>query len=306
MLKKLILKKLMLKKPVLKKSMLHKSMLHKFGMILLPLCISVLLSGCLVDKKTPRTISLTGTNLRTYQNADYINYTVTANDVNGSRSGTLQIKWETPSQTIIDPISSTSYLDTLKETTTLTLNDEDPDELVRYTEQDSNGSMYLRAFDTTDINKYYWLSPDLSVTSDILQEFEIFRSPLAEAGQIDLGRFYVQEDCTGTGCASSVALSDSRTFEVTITNQTLEIPGIGIFTNVYQVQYNATTTPQATSPLLDILNVCADAGNTTTHMATLYVVPEIGIIRTVNTCTDQVSGYSSIHIINLDTTSFPF
>ena len=167
-------------------------MLKKLGMICLAAGISTLLSSCLVDKKTPETINNTNTNLRTYQDTDYINYTVEINDSSGNIPGdhTLQIKWES-APAILNPITAEQYDGILKETSTLTIDGGSSEVVVSYIEQDANGSMYLRAFPTLTPNEYYWLSSSLNVGPGALDRFETFRSPLAMSGLINMGDFYV-------------------------------------------------------------------------------------------------------------------
>ncbi|HEC20393.1 MAG TPA: hypothetical protein ENI97_13810 [Gammaproteobacteria bacterium] len=292
-------------------------MLKKLTMILLAVGLSGALGGCLVKKKDPSEIpTYTSTDpvLRFYQPGDTINYLVQAQDGVTTRTGTLQIKWENTNP-IPSPFPPNTYT-VLKETTTLTLGQTSPvtDTLVRYVEQDTTtgttttGSMYLRAFDSPTAGEYFWLSPSNVPTSSV-QRFEIFRSPLdtaAMAGQIDLGNYYVVDNCNGTTCNDQLAFIQSNTFEVTASNQTVDIPGTGIFKNVYKVQYNATMTPGPTTPLLDILNVCGGTGQVTSHQTVLYIVPEIGVIKMVNTCTDQGGGAPVIYIATLDTTTFQY
>lgn len=287
-------------------------MLKKLGMVLLAVSIGALLSSCLVKKKDPADITTTFTSttniLRPYQSGDIINYRVQVANPDGSQqSGTLQIKWEATGE-LPDPLSNDTF-PVLKETTTLTIDGND-DGLVRYIEQDNTalsateGSMFLRAFATPTPSVYDWLSPDLPPTSN-LQRFEIFRSPLTMAGQIPLDKFYVAGDCSGTSCPTRLALAQSRTFQVTAINQTVDIPGTGIFQNAFKVQYNGTINREGTSSLYDILDVCGSAGNITSHETELFVVPEIGVVKMTNTCTEQGSS-PVIYFITLDTTSFSY
>lgn len=289
-------------------------MLKKLGIVLLALSISILLSGCLVDQKDVETIASTDNALRIYQPFDTINYQVQVNRASGTENGTLQITWNNPDVSILNPITQETY-SVLKETTTLTINDEDPNELIRYIEQDKNddnnskGSMYLRAFDTAVANKYYWLSTALNVPPGTLERFEIFRSPMPSdlskplPDQIGMNNFYIFEDCTGTSCPTRIAFASSRTFKVTAREQTVETPA-ATFTNAYKVQYNATINREATTPLLDILAVCGESG-ITSHAAILYIVPEIGIIKIENTCTYSLGTSPVFYIITLDNTNIP-
>lgn len=297
-------KRFMLSKFMLSKFMLRKRMLKKLGMMLLAVGVSALLSSCLVDKKKLETIDNTDTNLRIYQPTDHIDYFVQVDDVSGTQVGTMQVKWESTNP-ITNPLTIESYSSILKETTTLTINGGDPEVLVRYIEQDVNGSMYIRAFDSSELNKYFWLSSESTGLPGSLQRFEIFRSPLAMTGEINLGDFYVFGDCTGTNCPPPTARYYNRIFKVTGTNETLSISA-GEFTNIYTVQYNAYANPDATMPILDVLDICG-SGGLTMHEAKLYVAPKIGIIRTENICTDSGGGGDiSIYTITLDTTSISY
>jgi len=292
-------------------------MLKKLGMMLLAVSIGTLLSSCLVKKKSPdqiTTFTSTTNQLRIYQPFDTIYYNVQVDSaLSGSQSGTLQVEWRDTRQ-ITDPLASpTQQYSVREETTTLSISDgvggTNDEQLVRYVEQDNiTGSLYLRAFPTQTRDVYYWLSPTNPPTS-MLQRFEIFRSPLAMAGTIDLGAFYVASDCSDRQqCQISEALAQSRLFTVTAINQTVDIPGTGIFKNAYRVKYDATTNRQATAPVFDILDVCGSLGNftSTSHSATLDIVPEIGVIKMVNECTDSASNSDVIYTATLDHTSFPY
>lgn len=291
-------------------------MLKNLGKILLAVSlttsISVLLSGCLVKKEDPASVPSFTSNtnqLRIYQPFDTIYYNVRVDSANGTQSGTLQVKWEDTAP-ITDPIASpTQQYFVHKETSTLAITGGDTDELIRYVEQDpTTGSLYLRAFPTPTDMVNYWLSPTITPTSS-LQSFEIFHSPLT-LGSTTLDNFYVVGDCSGgTQCLEREALVQSRSFTVTAVNQTVDIPGTGIFKNAYTVQYDTTTTREATAPpLLDILDVCGSIGNftITSHSATLYIVPEIGVIKMVNECTDTSSNSDVIYTATLDRPNFQY
>lgn len=286
--------------------------------LLLATGIGISLSGCLVKKKSPDEVTTfftsTATVLRIYQPFDTIYYRIRVDDSSGiSQFGTLQLKWE-DAGTLPDPFTPATLYPVLKETSTLTI-DGNEDALVRYVEQDNTvgspteGSMYLRAFATATLGEYHWLSDKSIAPPGVLQKYEIFHSPLSMTGQIDLGNFYILGDCTGTDCPTRFAFSQTRNFEVTAINQTVDIPGIGIFKNVYTVKYNATINRDATAPLFDILDVCGAAGAITSHETTLSIVPEVGIIKMVNICTDQQPGSLSpttIYTATLDDTSFQY
>jgi len=286
-------------------------MLKKLGIILLALSISTLLSSCLVSQKDVETSDSTDNFLRIYKPSDTINYRVQIHSSNDTEFGTLQIKWSANAE-ISNPLTLETY-SVLKETTTLTIDNETPNELIRYIEQDSSdnpdshGSIYLRAFDTAVTNEYYWLSDQLNAGT--LERFETFHSPLPlslpQPNKIDMSDFYILGDCTGTDCPTRAAFVSSRTFNVTARNQEVETLA-ATFTNAYKVQYNVTTNRETTTPLLDILAVCGGSG-ITTYAATLYIVPEIGIVRMENTCNDLSSAGTPpvTYIITLDNTSIP-
>lgn len=286
-------------------------MLKKPGMILLAVGISSLLGSCHVEQKDVEIFESTDNTLRIYQPSDVINYRVQISSPNGTQFGTLKIEWADPDQAIQNPLTQETY-SVLKETTTLTIDDEEPSELIRYIEQDSdNGSMFLRALDTAVANNYYWLSKREAVPPDTLERFEIFRSPMPDdsslplPGEINLNDFYTLGDCTGTDCPTRIAFSSFRTFQVTARGQRVETIA-ATFTNAYTVSYRATVNREATTPLLDILAVCGESG-ITAHDATLHIVPEIGIVKIENTCTDlSATGASSvIYIITMERTNIP-
>lgn len=262
-------------------------MQYKIGKFVLAIIISSALSGCLVEKKIPETIASTDTNLHIYTDKQYIDYTVRIDDGGPSiQTGTLRVRWDSPQQQITNPLDTTQY-DVLKETTTLTIDGSsgNPDEIIRYIEQDSDGSMYLRAYGTLDPLNHSWLSDQLEAPPGTLQRYEIFRSPLPMTGPITLDNFYVIGECTGTNCPTEIAHYYGRSFEVVDSNKTVTTNS-ATFTNAYKIRFDATVDPSDPSaPLLDIFDVCG-IGSFTTHTAYLYVVPEIGIIQMESSCTD--------------------
>jgi hypothetical protein len=276
----------------------------KIGAFVLTVILSAALSGCLVEKKKLETITSTDTNLHIYTDGQYIDYTVIIDEEGQTQTGTLRVRWDSAQQ-IINPLDSTQYA-VLKETTTLTIDDNsgNPNEIIRYIEQDSNGSMYVRAYGTLDPLDHSWLSDQPNVGPGILKRFEIFRSPLAIASSISLTNFYIFEDCDGANCPTKIAYYYGRSFEVVDSNQTVST-NAGTFANAYKISYEATVIPEPTAPLLDILDVCGGIGSITSHSAMLYVVPEIGIIEIVNICTDSGAA-PVIYTMILDNTNITF
>ena len=282
-------------------------MLKRLGMILLAISLSGLLSSCLVKKeKVPniKTYTSTTDTLRLYQPGDRIDYQVQIDNADSGRQvGTMTILWEsTPN--LSDPFDPITH-PVLKETTTLTIEGNE-EILVRYIEQDTpNHSKYLRAFDAPVANQYLWLSAT-NAPADTVDKFENLDSPMVVAGQLALGDFYIVGDCNGTNCTTRETHSFNRTFQVTAMNQTVETPA-GNFEKTYKARHMATTNREATGPLSDILDVCGDAGEANSHDAILDVVPEIGIVKIVNTCTNLTAGGSpTFYTISMESTNIDY
>ena len=223
--------------------------------------------------------------------------------------------------TLRDPIHNTDISPVLKETTTLTYNDNtdptNPDAIsVRYisqvttppvdTSEPGLGSIILRAIDD-EIDADYWpYDPDYVGTpdSDVISPV-IFKSPLILLSDSLSQNFSIME-CSSNQCSnevytfSGIANIDSDATEVT-TN-------LGIFSNPFRVSFNGTTTPgvgaSAVEFLGDIRDICGTTIDSTTHNGYMSVVPEIGIIQMNSLCIK--SGESVRLIVTARDTSFSF
>jgi hypothetical protein len=264
--------------------------------------VVVSLGGCLVekDKGAAKTYASNTNILHTYVAGNVITYDL--KEYSGTtRYGTLEVKWEQTAD-IKDPFSNT-YFPVLKETTTVYFNDSASPEsqVVRYIEQSTdvlagtNGTIYLRAIDdpTTsppNATDDWWLSNQGTVPSVTLDRFVIFRSPITLADTLEIN-FNVLDDCSGSTCPQSLGTFSNG---LTVGNNLVSVGGTryGTFSNVYRISYAGSLNP-TDQPLVspfDFLDICRTGdlqGIPVNHSGTLDIVPEIGVIRIVNTCSYQ-------------------
>lgn len=305
--------------------MQHRSMVKKIGMVLLAASASLLLSSCLVEKdKIVEKIARKTDTLRIYQNGDFIDYNLTAiigsNGIPSTQYGTVRIKWESIAE-LQDPITLANIVSTypvLKETTTLTYNDDGnstPDAtVVRYISQINadppdlaQGSMLLHAID--DGTDQYWPYPSNTTTptnAPVIRPV-ILESPLV----IGVNSPY---DYSILQC-SNPSLCETKIYQ--FTEQTLNVVGasrevstnLGIFSNPFEITFVGNTLPAPGSTiefLGDIRDACGTSSDQISHNGTMFVIPEIGVIRMDHTCTNNTSGNSVTYILTVRDTSFNY
>jgi len=265
--------------------------------VLAVMIFSVSLGGCLVekDKGAAKTYASTTNILHTYVAGNVITYDLVRNTSSGTSTGTLEVKWEATDQ-IQDPFDSNQRYSVLKETTNIYYSGStDPDEsAVRYLEQDSsgltNGTIFLRAIDDPASTTNYWLSSENNVPPGNLEKVEIFRSPIILGNPLTID-FNVMSGCSGTSCAQSVG-NLYNSLEAVDYPEVVSGTGKGTFTNVYKATYAGSLTPvdQTPLPFFDFLDICHVTGSaTTSHNGTLYIVPEVGVIKMINTCQSGIN-----------------
>ena len=303
--------------------MLHKVMVKKLGMVLLAVSASALLSGCLVDKKKPEDvvkISRITDTLRIYQAGDFIDYNVTAViSLNNSdpvfQYGTMRIKWENTAD-LTNPTPPTDTYPVLKETTTLTYNGStQPDATVtRYISQintdptgPDQGSIILHAIDDAVDDKDYWPYPDgdATSTSPVIRPV-IFASPLY-VGRSFPASYSIME-CNIGQCSQEIYNFTDTNFAVEGVAQDLTID-FGIFSDPFELSFSGGTLPDLQAPDTvsisgDIRDACGTSSEYISHNGNMFVLPEIGVIKMVNTCSNNSSGESVIYTITLSDTSF--
>lgn len=300
-------------------------MFRKPGKILLTMLlatgISISLSSCfMIDKEDPanvKTISRTTDSVRIYQPGDFIDYNVTATDLNSFvvTQGTLRIQWEqTPN--LIDPIDSVSY-PVLKETTTLTFDDSVDATVIRYISQKpagdvDEGSITLYAIDdgsSTAGNAAYWLYPNASTVpgSPIITP-TIFDSPMAigVTPSSPVG-YSAMEGCDNGLCGTDIyTYSDNHSTNGDSTSITTNL---GNFADPFEVNFTGGTNPKSgvtLSVLGDIRHACGDSINFLTHSGNMFIVPEIGMIQMTNTCQESGGlGNRVLYSISIRNTNIP-
>lgn len=275
-----------------------------------------ILSGCLVKKKDLVQIARTTDNLRVYQPGDYIEYDVTATTVPLStppttQTGTLRVQWFA-SADLIRPNEPSSSISVLKEVTTLSLDGGTSDPgTIRYISQDdalNPGQITLHAMEQEGLPRY-WLSQTGDIDLTKTESSIFFYSPIVPGikPQTD---FFVMDDCEGkASCAFEVGryIDDQNVVGDSVAVTT----NLGVFLNPFQINFSGSATPSAavsTFPVaLDIRNVCdtnitqhGDAGN-----GTMYILPEIGMIRMENTCKSVISNDFVIYTITIGSTNIP-
>jgi len=290
-------------------------MLKKPGMILLVISISALLGSCHIKQEDEVTISRTTPNLRVYQPNDFIEYNVTAIiNSDAVNQGTLRVKW-TATGDLTDPIDGATLYPVLKETTTLTYepNSTEPDvTIIRYISQDSVGSITLYAIG--DGNDLYWLYDPANtgdLTSDIIRPV-IFDSPMDRTTPPPNSplEFSVMENCGDTPGLCGLELYEFNDSFTIVGDTTQVTTNIGKFSNPFEIKFSGTTIPN-NSPTVsfygDIRDACGTSTDQISHNGSMFVIPEIGIIRMTNLCQNFTTGGGEQvnYIITLSSTNIP-
>ena len=316
----------MLRKARLNKVMGMTGKPNKLVMFLLLMSVSILLSGCLVDKKKPEDvvkISRTTDTLRIYQAGDFVDYYVTA-VINTQASttvryGTLRIQWDNTAD-LTDPITPTETYSVLKETTTLTYDGStQPDAIVtRYISQVTTapinpsepgiGSIILHAIDDPADDKDYWPYPDGTTpsTSPVIRPI-IIKSPLVVSSTFPAS--YSIMECNNGLCANEIYNFTDTNF--TVVGDTQEVTtDLGIFSNPFELSFLGVTVPAVGAPAVsflgDIRDACGTSADRITHSDNMFVMPEIGMVKMNNTCTNITSGESVIYNIRARDTNITF
>jgi len=296
-------------------------MLKKLGTILLAISISALLSSCLVEKDDDvKKVSRTTDTLRIYQSGDFIDYNVEAQANSGvsttTRRGTLRIRWENTA-TFNDPFGNPISPD-LKETTTLTYDGSTgPDAIIfRYISQvntdpaaPSQGSIILHAIDDGTLT-YYWPYPiDTSPSTTPVSTPVIFDSPVTFGTPANSPQEFSVMDCTPAECPTNSKIYEYRNY-FEVVGDSREIPTeLAIFSNPFEVNLSGGTQPQnalGLSFVTDIFDICGDSTQTITHNGTMFVMPQIGVIRIDNTCRNTSTGDSVGYRITARDTNINF
>lgn len=290
--------------------------------ILLAFISVTTLSGCLVEKKDLVEISSKTGNLHVYQPGEYIDYFVTATttSVGGGttvQTGTLHISWQAHAG-LDRPGAPVELIPVVKEVTKLFYDGGSslPPGTVRFISQegaaDTNpGQMTIHAINDSTGETGWLHTDDITGFTDVPTEsFIIFESPLSVGlDQLPVS-FHVMENCditsgvcsTPSGQTSAVVGQYSDDM-ATVGNTTPITTSLGIVTNPFQISFSGTTIPSNGFPIIDVRNVCGTT--TTTHAGTMYVLPELGVIRMTNTCDDIAGGGRVFYDIRIRSTNIP-
>jgi len=282
-------------------------MLKKLGVIFLVTSISVLLSSCHIKQKDVETIKRTTENLRVYQPNDFIVYNVTAltNSATPSR-GTLRIEWDTTAD-LLDPIDNTTQYRVLKETTTLTYEEDSIETgatIIRYISQDTDGNITLYAIDDGLLR--YWLHDpdDTGNLSANISTPVIFNSPVTITSNPPV-HFTAMEGCVSGSCKSEIYTFGDN---VEIVGDTTEVTtNLGKFSDPFQINFSGESTANGASTVSvvgDIRTACGTSMDNISYTGTMFVVPEIGIVQMTNLCQNPTDSQVQ-YIITIDNTNIP-
>lgn len=261
------------------------------------------LSGCLVDpdKPTTREYGITlPAQLRVYQDQDRNEYVVSGLSIEGTTGslslyGNMFMKWTNTS--VLEPFTD-QLLTPLEETTVLTLNETEMGRVTRYVEQTrvdpgdgSIGSLFLLGLNNNTPDSSTWATDHAGPAYGYLP-MQIFWSPLQDGGGIlDTANhphqvYMINQcdtitlDCTDTG------VLELSTHQVKDTGTELINTLFGRF-SAYRIDYVGTFSSLIDGhDLPDIRAHCYDGstGSIASFSGHMYVHPEVGIIRMVNTC----------------------
>jgi len=290
-------------------------MFKKPGMILLAIGIASLLSSCHIKQKNVETISRTTDKLRIYQPNDVIEYNVTAvTNSNTFSQGIMRVQW-TPTGDLTDPIDSNITYPVLKETTTLTYEDSSTETdatVIRYISQDSDGNITLYAID--DGTGLYWLydpaTTGISSSPVILPV--IFDSPMAVGTPPPNSplEFSVMENCGKTSGLCGIEIYEFNDRFDIVGDTTQVTTNIGKFSNPFEIDFNGGTIPNGSPTVTfwgDIRDACGTSTDNISHIGTMFVMPEIGMIRMTSLCQNFTAGGGDQvnYVITLSSTNIP-
>ncbi len=290
-------------------------MLKKPGVILLVASISALLSSCHIEQKDVETIPSVTNTLRIYKAGERIEYNVTATNLNTGmiNRGILTVKWEATSD-LIDPINTTITIPVLKETTTLTYDDDntaDPAIVIRYISQinteppsTNQGRIILHAIDDgsgTPTNPNYWPYDTTNASTpnsnaDVISPV-IFDSPIVVGTPENSSlNFSIMEGCGSGTCGTEIY---NFIDNISVDNKTSEITTeLGKLTKLFKISFSGRNIPKGgltLSVLGDIRHACGDSTKDLTHFGNMLVMPEVGIVQMENTCQVDTDPINNVH-----------
>ena len=281
-----------------------------FRIAVLAIISAATLSGCLVEKKDLVQIARTTNELRVYQDGDFISYNVTATTIPligipTTQNGTLTVQWSQHDD-LTRPVTLTP-VPVIKETSTLNLGGATNEGTVRYISQDdllNPGQITLHALEAGSLR--YWLSDD-ATDLDTTASSIFFYSPIIP-GIKPRTDFFAMDDCEGNAnCNSGIGryIDDQNV----VGDSTAITTSLGKFLNPFQINFSGSSTPSP-APLpvtFDVRNICdtditqhGDAG-----IGTMFVMPEIGMIRMENRCRRVLSSDIVIYTITIRSTNIP-
>jgi len=288
-------------------------MLKKLGMIFLVASISALLSSCHIKQKDVETIKRTTPNLRVYQPGDFIEYNVTAlTNSDTSNRGTLLIEWDATAD-LLDPIDNSTLYQVLKETTTLTYEENSIEAgavVIRYINQDTDGSITLYAIDDGTVPLYWLHAADTGNLSANIVTPVIFDSPVAIGSPPNTSLSSPVRFTTMEGCISGSCKSEIYTFNdgFDIVGDTTEVTtNLGKFSDPFEINFSGESTADGASTISilgDIRDACGTSTDNILHRGTMFVVPEIGIVQMTNLC-QNLAGSQVQYIITINNTNIP-
>ena len=290
-----------------------------FLTIALTALVAVTLSGCLVKKEAPKPLlKRKSDNLLVYQRGDWIQYNVLASVLGSGtdevRTGTLKISWGDYS-TLQSP-DGREY-DVIEKLITVNMDNggtSAPITTRHYVWQDPDGTEKLIAMGhpNSGQGQYYWLNTTGGRNGTVnnvpggQEAVTIFNSPLS-VGQNYTVEYFLMDDCVkgqAPGCQSDVGQT-TRRIEV-VGDSTPIYTNLGNYANPFQINFSGSVSPtgdnQSLPLLFSIFDICSDGFST--HMGSMVVVPEIGIVQLSNTCIALDGFGDSIRYdLTLDTTS---
>ena len=275
---------------------------------LLTIGICILLAACPEAGSDVRTFCPTTNTLRTYVADDKIEYVVSGVRNGSSSSGTLTFEWKAHAN-LIKPLGILESIPVIEEKAVL-LTQGINTTTFRYIEQkkadlnfpnDTNKwTNNLWAFSDGGVN-YFWFNknPDQSAR-DTVEDLIIGSSPIDEEflntgnGPINnVFEIYPMSGCGTTANCLDKFAQYSETSEL-YNKETVETIQ-GTFFNAYRIEIPQGTVTKIgaapTSPLpipLDFKHACGIA-NTIHYSGTMWLFPEIGMVKSVINCTSTTS-----------------
>lgn len=276
-------------------------------------CILLGLSGCLVDEDSiPPTYIRTTDTLHIYESGDFLSYTVSGTNLSNSSpiSGELVVRWSAHND-LAKPLNKGGLIPVLQETTTLTINTGPVaynDAVVRYISQEDDivsvklGTLRVHAFE--DAGEYLWLNNDGDLYS--YEAIEVLLSPITK-GQTPVYTFFTLAGCDGkVPCDVSTAQIE-ESYQVKALEKI--VTDLGKF-EAYKINISNLATNYLNGAdyyLYDIRHFCANVNADTllpsSSNGTIWIFPEIGIVKYKIFCTNPTSGESTLFTASLNHTN---